>query len=155
MAFKMELIEVITTIVETALPRFSDAKKLLCVNLEVEVTKEGSTELGTRRFVHILFHRPNNYTTVMLGVTDDIHLRTEEMKEWKVTSCHDSCWRGDGVESPLFRLYIEMCKEVDPSARPMDLRATAGFSSFHEPKVVEVKNFVHDRSKFLAHIEWK
>lgn len=154
MAFKMEAADVIATLVETALPRFSDAKRLLCVLLEVEVTREESTELGSRRFVHLLFHRPGNYTTVMMVVTDNICLRKEEIKDWKVTSCHDSCWRGDGVLSPLFRLYIEMCKEVDPTARPKDLWATAQFSALHASKVVEVKNFTHDRDNFVAHIEW-
>lgn len=154
MAFTMRLTEVITTLVEAALPRFSGANKLLCVLLEVEVTKKEGTMLGPRQFIHFLFHRPGNYTTVMMAVTDNPHLRREEIKDWKVTSCHDSCWRGDGVESPLFSLYIHMCTEVNPAAKPKDLWATAQFSVFREPKVVEVKNFVHDRENFLAHIEW-
>lgn len=150
----MEVADAVATLVETALPRFSGEKKLLYVPLEVEVTRKESSELGPRRFVHFLFYRPRNYTTVMMVVTDNICLRKEEITDWKVTSCHDSCWRGDGVLSPLFRLYIEMCKEVDPTVRPKDLWATGQFSALHASKVVEVKNFTHDRDNFVAHIEW-
>ena len=154
MAFKMEAADAVATLVEAALPRFSGEKKLLYVLLEVEVTKEERSELGSCRFVHFLFRRLGNYTTVMMAVTDDIRLRKEEIKNWKVTSHHDSCWRGDGVLSPLFQLHIEMCKEVDQTARPRDLWATAQSSSLHAPKVVEVKKFTHDRDNFVAHVEW-
>ena len=154
MAFKMEAADAVATLVEAALPRFSGEKKLLYVLLDVEVTREESSEFGPRRFVHFPFRRPGNYTTVMMTVTNSILLRKEEIVDWEVTSCHDSCWRGDGLLSPLSKLYFEMCEEVDPAARPKDLWATVQFSSLHAAKIVEVKNFVHDRKNFIAHIEW-
>ncbi|TSC60424.1 MAG: hypothetical protein LiPW15_302 [Parcubacteria group bacterium LiPW_15] len=154
MSFKMHVVNVITTLVETALPRFSGEKKLLYVLIEAGVTKEKVAVPSHRRFIHLLFHRPGNHTAVMVAVTDNPHFRKEEMKDWRVVSCHDSCWRSDGVESPLSKLYFEMCKEVDSAAAPRDLWATAQFSIFDSPKVVEVKKFTHDRENFIAHIEW-
>lgn len=42
---------------------------------------------------------------------------------WKNTSNHDSCWRSDGIDSPLTSVYFEMCEEVN------DLRVAAGLDS--------------------------
>lgn len=155
MSFKMDVANVVTTLVEGMLPRGSDDKKLLYVILEIEVKKSKSSGYGIQKFVHLLFHRPNNYTKVMWNVTDNPLMRKGDFQEWKVTSCHDSCWKSDGVESPLTNLYFKMCDGVDPAARPIDLCATAQFSVWHEPKIVEVNGYTHDRENFKFTVQWK
>ncbi len=147
----MELAEVIATLVEAMLPRFSGKGKFLYLDLVVRISENLNSD-GVAKHIHLLFHRPSNYTKVMWQVSNDPRLRMESFKDWKVLSDHDSCWKSDGIGTPLFQLYIEMCRTTNPAAKPVNLVAEARLLS--APKIVEVKNFVHDRDNFVAHIEW-
>lgn len=55
-------------------------------------------------------------------------LKPIPITEWKNTSNHDSCWRGDGVERPLSTLYFEVCDKVEKKARPIDLHQNCWFA---------------------------
>lgn len=35
------------------------------------------------------------------------------LDKWKNTSNHDSCWRSDGIDSPLSALYFKLAEEVN------------------------------------------
>lgn len=45
--------------------------------------------------VHLLFHRPTNYTRVW-SVLNTSRLAVPEPAEWTHRSCHSSCWRTGG-----------------------------------------------------------
>jgi len=50
---------------------------------------------------------------------------------WKNTSNHDSCWRSDGVESPLSQIYFDMCDEVNRQLPEEDRVAPKDLSMFN------------------------
>ena len=131
--FRMQSYDVIPEIVEAMLPRFTEGKVLL-VTLRATVAQPGKNYSDPHtqfRTVHFAFYRPNNYTKV--GMHIEAHRGTTAPGKnhvWQVTSDHDSCWRTDGVNSPLSQLYFEMCKQVDPDARPIDLDTMLEFGIF-------------------------
>lgn len=55
--------------------------------------------------------------------------------EWINTSNHDSCWRSDGVASPLDKLYFHLCDEVqadvpeEDKVAPANITVKANFGS--------------------------
>lgn len=92
-------------------------------------------EVYTR--IHFLFQRPHNYTKVFMAVEGCEYAMIEErMKRrawvkldgggdqrvfhvadlnnlnWHMTSDHDSCWTSDGVDSPLFQIWMQMRKQI-------------------------------------------
>ena len=139
--FNMRARDVIPNIVEGALPRFTQ-DKVLHLSFQVKVARSGEnfeSPLTQMRNVHFVFYRPNNYMKVGVYVTDgqeNMFLNDDHV--WRVTSDHDLCWRSDGVESELSRLYFELCRLVDSSARPIDLDTTMDFGAFGKLKLREL-----------------
>lgn len=155
MSFKMDVDEVVAALVETMLPRASDPKKFLYIPLEVEAAKEDDVESYHRRFIHLLFQRPNNHTRVLWNVTTVPYMRRNELKGWKVTSDHNSRWKEEGVSIPLYKLYFEMCDEVDSSVKPKDLRTMARFSTFQKPEVVMAIDATYYRDTHFFCVQWE
>jgi hypothetical protein len=104
----IQLSKAIETMVEMMLPSFSPED--VCFHVPVEV-KMDCYERGVHcyRMFHILFHRPGNYTKVLWHVSDKyVSLDQISKNEWTKESDYDSCWRSDGVESPLRKVYQKM-----------------------------------------------
>jgi hypothetical protein len=74
-------------------------------------------------------------------------------EEFENTSNHDSCWRSDGIDSPITRLYFDMCEWVnqelmemdEPRKAPKDLDSYTRFAFYPESlwKIVKIR-FVDD-----------
>jgi len=114
----------ITHIVEAMLPRFSDSKLGLYIDVKLDffdwgygadgntVEREG---LAVRTDIHFLFVRASNYTQVyaLIERPEDSEIKyvlngTHKYK-WHRTSYHDSCWRSDGL-NPLTDEYFHLAE---------------------------------------------
>lgn len=152
---KMSVETVIVAFVEAMLPRFSDDKQLLKISLDMEASAPENPDKHIRRYAHLLFHRPSNYTKVLWNVTDDPRKGYDDFETWDVKSDHDSCWRTDGLSSPMFEEYMHLVKRLKTKARPIDCDVTARFRMLTEPKVITVKGYKHDRDNFKFSVQWR
>ena len=125
---KMDVGRAIVELVENMLPR-GTSDKILYTCVDCSISKG---EKEARKMFHFIFQRPGSYTTVAMAVSDGIGFSND--LDFKFKSDHDSCWREDGVHSPLMKEYFAMCKEVDPKTAPKDLDC---FVTFHGTKVME------------------
>ena len=63
---------------------------------------------------------------------------------WKNTSNHDSCWRSDGIQSPITDQYFSMCEEINEMRKADGLEPVAPINMHHfnhldsHPLVTEV-----------------
>lgn len=90
----------VKNIVEFALPCFSKDKGLL-ISFKIRYSyydnKDDEKDRDVRKFVYMIFHRPNNYTRVFSVVSDyPIWQNDLAQQKWYVESDHDSCWSSDG-----------------------------------------------------------
>lgn len=128
----MKVSDAITALVEFALPRFSPEDKFLHIPIDARATiYDDDGESETYRDIHFLFQRPHNYTKVFIAIDgwkyavipgekyrrrewkwltkDRVHgIKGLNDLNWHMTSDHDSCWRSDGVDSPLFQIGMHM-----------------------------------------------
>jgi hypothetical protein len=107
---KIDIHEAICAIVETMLPRFTK-DKLLFISVRCNYNfYEENLHIGLPTFTaNFIFHRPSNYTKVLFHVIDETFIRAHDLKNMKLTSDHDSCWRTDGVESELRKVHWKHC----------------------------------------------
>ncbi len=73
------------------------------------------------KWMHFLFRRDYGSTNVWVFTSEDISFPA--LDSWKNTSNHDSCWRSDGIRSPIWAEYFKLCKEVDQAAPPISLES--------------------------------
>lgn len=154
MIIKMNIDQVIAAFVEAILPRFSDDKKVLAMKLNIGAAKPGDYRKEVVHYIHILFHRPNNYTQVLWKVVDSRKDNYKDFSVWEVKCSHDSEWRTDGLASPLFHLGLQMVRELDSKARPIDCEVIARFDLTGEPKLVSIKDYKYDRNNRVFTIQW-
>lgn len=106
----------ISDTVEAMLPTFSDPKLVLVMCVDLNWTDHGYDEDGntkvrdTRSFqkkIWLIFHRPNNYTKVLVSDKELSHLTlNKEPIQFQQYSDHDSCWRSDGFRW-MFQTFVE------------------------------------------------
>ena len=109
---KTELANSIIAITEAFLPR-STRDKLLCVSVDARVHDWlKQKEISSIRGIHIAIYRPSNYTKVVMAVNHDIAFTFDQSLRFEFKSDHDSCWRDDGLRSPLSNIQCEMVKEL-------------------------------------------
>lgn len=136
----------ITAIVEGMLPRFSPDTRVLTMSLDVRIKKHGDDDSKeVYRNVHLMFHRPSNYTKAMWKVLDELDSCTS-IKEWEVKSDHDSCWRTDGLDTPLFDLVHGLVSQIDDTLPHRAFSIEISFGAFGDPKLRELE-YVYDRNK--------
>ncbi|MBI2639402.1 MAG: hypothetical protein HYW90_00710 [Candidatus Sungbacteria bacterium] len=155
----MRLEDALEVLVEKLLPRFSSDNSLLLISLDVRACvlkpKNGKQKRVVRRYVYLMFHRPNNYTKVLWNATTNNRKPVWDFTEWEVKSDHDSCWTTDGLSTPLFNLGLVMTKEIDPKLPPIDCEVLAHFSWFMRPRLVTIKGYQYDREKHKFTVQWK
>ena len=134
----MRVSDGVNAIVEAMLPRFSNEHKFLYVPVHADVTcysaDGGEEDVTVYRDIHFLFNRPHNYTKVFIAITGYDYRLPEDAEKfarrswvkltnetqhvdmnqlaWYMTSDHDSCWRTDGVDSPMFAIREDMIDQL-------------------------------------------
>jgi hypothetical protein len=86
--------------------------------------------------------------------------KTIPMDQWDNTSNHDSCWRTDGLDSPISQVYFEMAESInaelgeEKSVAPKDMSDHTYFglgSPFESIYVTHGKD-PKDRNSYRRHI---
>lgn len=65
--------------------------------------------------------------------------QTKDLAQWQNTSNHDSCWRSDGIDTPISQLYFEAAHKVDPKMAPCDLDDYSSFYHHDSIRFAKVK----------------
>jgi hypothetical protein len=101
---QMDLSNAIPKIVEAMLPRFSPNELGLYIELDLRDSyygKDGENEKSVATMVKFIFHRPNNYTRVLVNYEFDnfskSFMQSKTLTRYEEYSYHDSCWRSDGM----------------------------------------------------------
>jgi hypothetical protein len=104
----------ITEIVEAMLPRFSSRKLVLVMGINSFYSVyEGDKAFNENESFLIVFHRPSNYTKVLVKKIErkeNMMLKSLEKYgdiDFKLLSDHDSCWTSDGMRW-IFKSYIDL-----------------------------------------------
>lgn len=95
--------------------------------------------------IYFLFTRR---TSVFVAVAPEgVHYYSWEeipLELWENTSNHDTCWRSDGTDSPLSKLYFNMCDEVN-SMREQD--------GLERKAPVELSHFNNFSHRLVRHVD--
>lgn len=136
-AVHLEAESVLYHVIESMLPRFSDAKLGLMFGVDMHLWDSGYEEDGNTRGrkeknvrlnLFFLIVRSSNYTKVLFWEPkkdakglDGNPRWSRETVEWFLLSDHDSCWR-DAIGSKLTDAYFESCKHfknIKVSGKPL------------------------------------
>jgi hypothetical protein len=61
---------------------------------------------------NFIFHRPSNYVKVLFKESDRIFVNPWDLTEMEFKSDHDSCWREDGISTPLNQVHWKHCDKL-------------------------------------------
>jgi hypothetical protein len=94
---------------------------------------------------------------VFFQVSEDIYCLTSYLKRlpssaWKQTSYHDSCWRTDGIESPISEVYFKLADNINramqsvgyPKVAPINMDINTYLKIAGEPVTV---TYVNDQKR--------
>lgn len=115
--FKIGVSNMITQIVESLIDRKTveytgNMLTRPCIGLGLSMHMSYHKQIGISRskFIYFLFcGNTNVFVSVQKWPTDVFSI---PLTQFTNTSNHDSCWRDDGVNSPINDLYFTMAKEV-------------------------------------------
>lgn len=141
---EMKVSYAIQALVEAMLPRFSDEHLGLKINVEArlsyfeQIPDGGGMETKHWADIHLLFHRPTNYTKVFWCVALDsvVHYFDLLPDMWDLKSDHDSCWSSDGLDSPLNKVWWTLRERFSPDIPYHDLSPFVMFC--RDPSLVRV-----------------
>jgi hypothetical protein len=148
----MDAESTIAAIVELALPRFSPENRVLAMVLDVRVRKHSDGAKTLYWNVQLMFHRPSNYTKVMWLVMKEFK-PTDTIHKWSVESNHDSCWRTDGLATPLFEIVHGLVNQIDNTLPHKAFDIEISFGAFGQPKLREIEGWKYDRDARTFTIE--
>lgn len=108
---KIQASDAINLLVETMLPRFSDAGKGLFISIDC-ILRHPETRKEKRNFVSFIFSRPNNYVKVFC-TTSSKHISRFDLNpnDFEFLCDHDSCWR-DAISSKLSEVYFKLTEDA-------------------------------------------
>jgi len=111
---KIELADSIISIVDFVLPN-PVQDKVLCISIDARVHDwKSQKEVSAIRGIHIAIYRPSNYIKVIMAI-DNEHVPAFSFNknlQFEFKSDHDSCWRDDGLRSPISKVACEMVDEI-------------------------------------------
>ena len=165
----------ITSTVESFLPRFTDPK--ICLSMVVRMSwtdhgydkDDGNSKIREeRRFskaFFVIFHRPNNYTRVLLkDVSDErVFFRNKYVEgindpgvpiiQMEQVSNHDSCWRSDGM-SWVFKSFCEAWDYFEQfGIEGRDIDPYVGYDLSGDPKFHEIEMDQIDEDGYLYNVK--
>jgi len=155
---QMDVAKAIETLVLVTLPKFSPEDVLLhlCIIADANVFKNDD-QFKVRRQIHLLFHRPSNYTKVFWHIVKDDHQLVEKIpsNKWELESDHDSCWTSDGLQSPMNKVHDEIVNQFDEADRKkiswhVNFDIFGGFHIFEGCKVERVPGIEHYQRQYIV-----
>lgn len=100
-------------------------------------------DTDVERYIHIVLG--GDAVHVWVAVSDSYNPADVPLSEWDNPSNHDSCWRSDGVESELTRLYFALCDEVqeglpdEAKVPPAGIEVSSTLGWLHPMTMVQVQ----------------
>lgn len=120
---QIEIKNVLTSVVESFLPKFSNEKLGLLIILDCSYDKyceDGKGDISKRFPLYYLIQRPSNYTKVFFLDTPNhdefrsppsyLDVIGKKDLPWLLKSDHDSCWRSDGFND-LFSVEYDIMEK--------------------------------------------
>lgn len=161
--FEMRLSDLVSTIKEQVIPRGQHNEKALYLCLDVGLRVYSPIEASCRSLVHILLYCPYGGSVHTFVAEQDFGptMSLREL-EWDNTSNHDSCWRSDGLDTPLSRIYFRMADEINAKLEatghegqaPVRMSQSCHFNMFGDAwSLVNVKLGREDRKTYRHSIE--
>ena len=98
------------------------------------------------KYVHIIL--AGNTVHVWVAVSEEWDPWRIPWSEWDNTSNHDSCWRSDGVHTPIAQVYFKVCDEVQAGI-PEDKKVAPAQINVHA-KLGFLRPFTAVRVEFTA-----
>ena len=150
MMLSIKFDQVIPSIVEAMLPRFSPKDIALAITLDLRdsVYSEDHEEDSTATICRFLFQRPSNYTKVLVNYKfnnfhEHVYPETT-LIHYEKHSDHDSCWRSDGMR--ILSTHWQNVNEYF-GKHPNDVHKFYTFSMFDSIKYVKLVKFDEIRQK--------
>jgi hypothetical protein len=105
------------------------------ISASTPLLEDGEHPVGKliHKWMHFLFRRDYRSTNVWVFTSENIWFPA--IDSWKNTSNHDSCWRSDGIRSPIGAEYFKLCKEVDQEAAPISLKLRCNIEKVETERV--------------------
>lgn len=130
MSFNMSVASVLTEIVEKVLPPLRESRERVWstgengrsvltdpgISMKVDLSLSHYTPDWTyerRETIHWLFCNHVSTFAAMEGDERWFDAIAIPLDVWKNTSNHDSCWRSDGVDSFLSKVYFDWCTKLN------------------------------------------
>ncbi len=139
---------IVSPFVEALLPRGSGEERGFVMSLDIWVMREDGKGDDARKLVHLLFHRPRSYTKVLWAESDGPS-RPEDFSVWELKCNHDSCWRTDGISTPLNQLALKMGKQLKSRDVVRQIAIVDGQKFSREKIQLEERDKNHYTVKFL------
>jgi len=145
----MKIENAIINIVESMLPRFTHPNYGLVISLDLSDSENHNA--STRSTIQFIFHRPDNYTKVLVNYSFNnglITLFKNSEYYFEKYSDHDSCWRSDGLKV-LSEHWHNVHKHFNK--HPSDLSSYYTFNIFQRIKYLKFKKFeaVKEKNGFI------
>ena len=161
--FEMKLSDLASALKEQVIPRGQHNEKALYMCFDVGLRIYSPIEAHCRSLVHILMYCPYG-GSVHTFVAEQDFGPTKSPKElvWENTSNHDSCWRSDGLDTPLSRIYFRMADEINAKREaagyetmaPVQMSQSCHFHMFGDTwRLVDVKLSREDQKTYRHTIE--
>ena len=100
---------------------------IMQMDMRADNYEENGNHFMTNTNVYFIFTGNTSVFFYTDWEEDDLVYRFEDipLEDFKNTSNHDSCWRSDGVNSPISNLYFEMCDEINRQSKEKELEEIA------------------------------
>jgi len=118
---QMNMKDAIVTIVESFLTPFTP-HQVLCfaIDSRLHYYDNEVKHIHYTKGLYIAIHRPSNYTRVIIA-EEKKNLpvfKFDPNADFVYKSDHDSCWKDDGISSPLFKSVCHMVSEIQKLGAP-------------------------------------
>jgi len=113
--FEMPISRLVADIKEMLLPRGQPNDKALYMRFDVSMHVYKPTDIRRRCFLNFILYCPHGGSVHTFFAEEPFHPYIQDLRnlKWDNTSNHDSCWRSDGVDSPVSRVYSRMADEIN------------------------------------------
>lgn len=161
--FQADLGEVIADIKKMLIPPGQTNPKALYIRADIGMRVYEPTDIRRRSFLHFVLYSPfgGSVHTFVAEQNFDGHEELNELA-WENTSNHDTCWRTDGLRSPISKVYFRMADEINAvlveqgyegvAPARMDSRASLAWGS-EVWKLINVRVKRVPGESYLHHLE--
>jgi len=115
----MTICQLVDKFLDRKIPEYSSGGNItahgLLFNLDISISNYNEIDFNERQYMWFLLTRNTSVFVAIPNMEDDhwYHWTEIPASAWKNTSNHDSCWRSDGVDSPITSVYFKLTEEIN------------------------------------------